>query len=611
MCGIVGYTGPRDAGPILLEGLRRLEYRGYDSAGIALVTETGDLFVEKKAGKLANLADGDGGPDAARRHRPRPHPLGHPRPPERPQRPSPRRLHRRDHRRSTTGSSRTSGSSATGSAARRPHPRLRDRHRGARPPHRGGLRGRPAASPCGRRSPAPQGAYAIAVMHRDEPDRLVGARLNVPLIVGIGDGETFLASDVAAILAHTSRVVFLEEGDVRRPAAGRDQRSAASTASRASASSPSDVDARGGREGRLRALHAQGDPRAAGGAPPVRAGPGRDATAGSASRSSTRSPTPARPSTGSSSSPAARPPTPRWSAPRSSSTGAGSRPASPSARSSATARRRSTRTTLVIAVTQSGETADTIAADPLRPRAGLPDRRRHEHRRARRSPARRTRCSSSRPGRRSRSPPRRPSRPRSRRSSCSPPRSRAARGGAAARRGAGARRGLCGRCPTPPSGRSTRAPASARSPRRYAGSRGFMFIGRGTSLPGGPRGRPQAQGDQLHPRRGLRGRRAEARPDLPARRRVPARRRRDPLGGLRQADQQRHGGPGPRRPGHRRRHRGRRRDRAATPTTSCGCRTRSRRSRRSWRSSRSSSSPTTWRSPAAATWTSRATSPSR
>src|SRR4051794_37617905 len=55
MCGIVGYTGPREAGPILIEGLQRLEYRGYDSAGIALVDEAGDLFVEKKAGKLANL----------------------------------------------------------------------------------------------------------------------------------------------------------------------------------------------------------------------------------------------------------------------------------------------------------------------------------------------------------------------------------------------------------------------------------------------------------------------------------------------------------------------------------------------------------------------------
>src|SRR5665811_587411 len=60
MCGIVGYTGPRAAGPILLEGLRRLEYRGYDSAGIALVTESGDLFVEKRAGKVAVLQDAMG-----------------------------------------------------------------------------------------------------------------------------------------------------------------------------------------------------------------------------------------------------------------------------------------------------------------------------------------------------------------------------------------------------------------------------------------------------------------------------------------------------------------------------------------------------------------------
>ena len=50
MCGIVGYVGPRDAAPILIEGLRRLEYRGYDSAGIAVRSEGGDVFIEKKAG---------------------------------------------------------------------------------------------------------------------------------------------------------------------------------------------------------------------------------------------------------------------------------------------------------------------------------------------------------------------------------------------------------------------------------------------------------------------------------------------------------------------------------------------------------------------------------
>ncbi|MGZ6314487.1 MAG: glutamine--fructose-6-phosphate transaminase (isomerizing), partial [Candidatus Limnocylindrales bacterium] len=59
-----------------------------------------------------------------------------------------------------------------------------------------------------------EGAYALVVMHRDEPDRLVGARLNAPLIVGIGDDESFLASDAAAIVVYTKKVVFLADGDV-------------------------------------------------------------------------------------------------------------------------------------------------------------------------------------------------------------------------------------------------------------------------------------------------------------------------------------------------------------------------------------------------------------
>ncbi len=212
MCGIVGYTGPRQAGPILIEGLRRLEYRGYDSAGIALVDEQGDLFLEKRAGKLANLqtAIADRTPHAA---------IGlahtrwatHGRPND---------LNAHPHQ-DCTG-----GITVIHNGIIENFRELRD-----------GLeaRGHVLASETDTEALAHlieeaysgdiaeavraalrhvEGAYAIAVMHRGESDRLVGARQDVPLVVGIGDGEAFLASDVAAILAHTDRVIFLEEGDV-------------------------------------------------------------------------------------------------------------------------------------------------------------------------------------------------------------------------------------------------------------------------------------------------------------------------------------------------------------------------------------------------------------
>jgi glucosamine--fructose-6-phosphate aminotransferase (isomerizing) len=82
MCGIVGYVGPRDAAPILIEGLRRLEYRGYDSAGIAVVTDAGEVFIEKKAGKLNNLTDQPQRRRSGRTSRHRSHTLGDARPPE-------------------------------------------------------------------------------------------------------------------------------------------------------------------------------------------------------------------------------------------------------------------------------------------------------------------------------------------------------------------------------------------------------------------------------------------------------------------------------------------------------------------------------------------------
>ena len=95
MCGIVGYVGKEQAAPILLDGLRRLEYRGYDSTGIA-VCGAGTLRVEKSRGRLQVLSDLTH--EGARHGRHRPHPLGHPRRAERYQRPPPRQPERQNRR---------------------------------------------------------------------------------------------------------------------------------------------------------------------------------------------------------------------------------------------------------------------------------------------------------------------------------------------------------------------------------------------------------------------------------------------------------------------------------------------------------------------------------
>jgi glucosamine--fructose-6-phosphate aminotransferase (isomerizing) len=212
MCGIVGYVGPRDAAPILIEGLRRLEYRGYDSAGIAVVTDGGKVFIEKKAGKLSNLTDQLNG-DA---------PAGHP----------------------GIGHTRWATHGQPNDTNAHPHSdctgRLALIHNGIIENY-AEIKARLAAE--GHRFTSEtdtevlahlietkyhgdlveavrlalnevRGAYAIGVMHTDHPDRIVGARMNVPLIVGLGDGEGFLASDVPAILEHTKNVVVLHEGDI-------------------------------------------------------------------------------------------------------------------------------------------------------------------------------------------------------------------------------------------------------------------------------------------------------------------------------------------------------------------------------------------------------------
>ncbi len=212
MCGIVGYVGPREAGPILMEGLRRLEYRGYDSAGIALVDEAGLLFVEKKAGKLENLrtAIADRTPQAA---------IGlahtrwatHGRPND---------LNAHPHQDCTGDLTVIHNGIIENFRELRDGLEARGHHLASETDtealahlieeaYHGDL---VEATRAALRQA--EGAFALVVMHRGERDRLVGARRDVPLVVGLAEGESFLASDVSAILAHTNRVVYLQNDDV-------------------------------------------------------------------------------------------------------------------------------------------------------------------------------------------------------------------------------------------------------------------------------------------------------------------------------------------------------------------------------------------------------------
>jgi len=211
MCGIVGYVGPRQAAPIIMEGLRRLEYRGYDSAGIALLNGHG-LDIRKAAGKLSVLAgelegtaqNGTIGIGHTRwaTHGAPTTPNAHPHTDQ-----SGRialihngivenatairtALLKRGHvftsETDTEVLAHLVGEFYDGSIEEAVASALRDI----------------------------DGAYGIAVICADEPDTLVAARNGSPIILGIGEDEWFVASDPSAILEHTRSVVYLDNGDM-------------------------------------------------------------------------------------------------------------------------------------------------------------------------------------------------------------------------------------------------------------------------------------------------------------------------------------------------------------------------------------------------------------
>jgi glucosamine--fructose-6-phosphate aminotransferase (isomerizing) len=210
MCGIIGYCGPKPAGRVLLEGLKRLEYRGYDSAGICVQGATG-LQLYKRKGKIRDLI-----------------PL------------VPEDLA------ACCGIGHTRWATHGEVNDQNAHPHLDCGGRIA-VAHNGIIEnylslkeklvseGHRFASETDseviahliekyysgdlmeavRRALALlKGTYGIVCLHRDHPNRLVGARQGSPLVVGIGAGESFLASDVTAIIGHTRQVVYLEDGEL-------------------------------------------------------------------------------------------------------------------------------------------------------------------------------------------------------------------------------------------------------------------------------------------------------------------------------------------------------------------------------------------------------------
>jgi glucosamine--fructose-6-phosphate aminotransferase (isomerizing) len=221
MCGIIGYVGRKPASPVLLEGLRRLEYRGYDSAGIAVLHE-GELLVRKKKGKIeegiareliANPAPGEIGIAHTRwaTHGPPSDENSHPH------------------------LDQSGRIAVVHNGVMENHDQVRQRlleaghefHSSTDTEvlaHLIGVHYEQRRGEAGDANPLTQavcdalreviGTYGLAVVCTEQPDVLVGARRGSPLIIGVGDGENFLASDANAIVAHTRQVVFLSDYDV-------------------------------------------------------------------------------------------------------------------------------------------------------------------------------------------------------------------------------------------------------------------------------------------------------------------------------------------------------------------------------------------------------------
>ena len=211
MCGIVGYIGGQDACPILLEGLKRLEYRGYDSAGVAILNGNG-IDVRKNVGKLKALEcalencvpKGCVG-------------IGHTRWATH-GRPSDENAHPHS---DCTGAITVVHNGIIENYMELKERLIREGHvfksetdtEVAAHLVESHYKGDLAKAVCATAKEM-QGSFALVVIARKEPDRIVAARRHSPLAIGLGEGENYLASDVAAFLKHTRRAIFADDDNV-------------------------------------------------------------------------------------------------------------------------------------------------------------------------------------------------------------------------------------------------------------------------------------------------------------------------------------------------------------------------------------------------------------
>ena len=221
MCGIVGYIGPRNCVPIILEGLRRLEYRGYDSAGIALVQD-GVFRIEKKAGKVADLVSHlnqfNGSFDAQLG-------MGHTRWATHGE-PNDTNAHPHwdaEKKIAIIHNGIIENYAAIKTKLSREGHTFRSATDTEVLAHLIGEMYKRTNDICSAVRLAlaeVDGTYGLVVIALDEPDKIIAARKGSPLIIGVGDGENFVASDAAAIVDHTRHVIYLEDGEVAEITAG-------------------------------------------------------------------------------------------------------------------------------------------------------------------------------------------------------------------------------------------------------------------------------------------------------------------------------------------------------------------------------------------------------